>query len=799
VRRSRPFLVLAGIHAASLPCAALAAGLDAGRPAASAPERTEWETLLLAVMLNSARTGVLLTVLKLPDKSLLARASELRALRVQVDPRMVKGDLVALSAIPGLGFAYDEPSQTIALTIGEQSLDPYRIELGTGRRAFDAGQLRSTPGAIVNYAIYATQTRERTAVAGTAGFRGMIGGSALTTDFNFNSDSRWDGKGIVRLESGWRLIDPEAVRSYAVGDFVSNALPWSNSVRLGGVQIASAFEQRPDIVTTPLPRFAGSAALPSTLDLYLDQQRIFSGEIPSGPFDIQSLPQVSGGKVRLVTTDLNGRQVEIVRDYYYVSSQLRPGLLEYSLDLGFPRRDFGFASFSYDSNFSGSASVRYGLTGATTVEGHVEGAIDGLVNGGVGIVQGLGGHGALTVSVSGSRYKGYDGARMAVKAEGRIGQLILFAGTERSFGDYFDLARVAMVRDRQRRGIAGSDDLASAPARATTITRAGLSFGPVLGGTSVSLNYNDIQDRNRGQRLANMSLSRPISGRVTAYVSAYSDLDRSNSFGAFAMLNIRIGRSTMLTASGERDGGRTAFETQLEGLAGQRQGDVGWGLSNRAILDGEDTRRAYVSYRAPEALVRARIVQSGEDWLASLEMEGSVVAAGGGVFLANRIGDGFVIVKNAGPGTEVLQGGVRMGKTNDAGRVLLPDVVPYYPQQIFLDPATMADGWEAGATERIAVSGYRQGAVVDFSTRRVKSALVVLHDGAGQPIEAGYVAAVEGGETAVIGYDGEVYLRGLGPVNRVTVDRGIAGQCHATFSYRDGGSPQTRIGPLTCQ
>ncbi|KAI1692788.1 hypothetical protein DdX_21049 [Ditylenchus destructor] len=168
VRRSRPFLVLAGIHAASLPCAALAAGLDAARPAASAPERTEWETLLLAVMLNSARTGVLLTVLKLPDKSLLARASELRALRVQVDPRMVKDDLVALSAIPGLGFAYDEPSQTIALTIGEQSLDPYRIELGTGRRAFDAGQLRSTPGAIVNYAIYATQTRERTAVAGTA-------------------------------------------------------------------------------------------------------------------------------------------------------------------------------------------------------------------------------------------------------------------------------------------------------------------------------------------------------------------------------------------------------------------------------------------------------------------------------------------------------------------------------------------------------------------------------------------------------------------------------------------------------
>lgn len=799
MKLSRLLLAFAVMQAASQPGVAMAASPDGGRPVAAGPERADWETLLLAVMLNSARTGVLLTVLKLPDNSLLARASELRALRVQVDPGVVKDDLVALSAIPDLDFVYDEPGQTIALTIGNQSLDPYQIELGTGRRTFDAGMLDPTPGMIVNYSIYATQTRERTAVTGTAGLIGMMGGSVVTTDFNFNSDSRWDGNGIVRLDSSWRLVDPEAVRSYIIGDFASNALPWSNSVRLGGFQIASAFEQRPDIVTTPLPRFAGSAALPSTLDLYIDQQRIFSGEIPSGPFDIQSLPQVSGGKVRLVTTDLSGRQIEIVRDYYYVSSQLRTGLVEYSVDLGFPRRDFGFASFSYDSNFSGSGSVRYGLTQMTTIEGHVEGAIDGLVNGGIGIVQGLGGRGALTVALSGSRYKGYDGARMVVKAEGRIGQLVFFAGTERSLGDYFDLARVAMVRERQRRGIAGSDDLALAPARATTINRAGLSFGPVLGGTSVSLNYNDIQDRNYGQRLANMSLSRPISGRVTAYVSAYSDLDRGNSYGAFAMLNIRIGKSTMMTASAERDSGHSALDMQVEGLAGQRQGDIGWGVANRIVLDGPDSQRAYVSYRAPEALVRGRVAQVGGDWLASLEMEGSVVAAGGGVFLANRIGNGFVIVKNAGPGTEVLQGGVRTGKANDAGRILLPDVSPYYPQQIFIDPATMADGWEPEATERLAVSGYRQGAIVDFGSRRVHSALVVLHDSSGQPVEAGYVATLEGGESAVIGYDGEVYLRGLKPSNRLSVDRGIAGQCHATFTYQDGGSPQTRIGPLTCQ
>lgn len=798
----RFFLILAGMQAALLPAdAAAAGGLETERPVATAgfPERAGWETLLLAVMLNSASTGVLLTVLRLPDNSLLARASELRALRIQVDPGIVKDDLVMLSAIPNLRFAYDEPNQTISLTVGDRSLAPYQIALGTGRRTFDASRIHPTPGLIVNYSIYATQTRERTAAAGTVGLIGMVHGSAITTDFNFNSDSHWNGKAVVRLDSNWRLIDPEAIRSYTIGDFASNALTWSNSIRLGGFQIASAFQQRPDIVTTPLPRFAGSAALPSTLDLYIDQQRVFSGDIPSGPFDIQSLPQVSGGKVRLVTTDLNGRQVEVVRDYYYISSQLRPGLLEYSVEAGFPRRDFGFSSFNYDTNFSASGSVRYGLTSGTTIEGHAEGTADGLINGGVGIVQGLAGHGALTVSIAGSHYKGHAGARVAVKAEGRIGLMTFFAGTERSLDAYFDLARVAIARDRRYRGITGSDDLALAPARAKTIDRAGLSIGPVLGGASISLNYTRIQDRHYGQRLANMSLSRPISGRVTAYVSAYADLDRRKNYGVFAMLNIRVGKSAMVTASVERDGAHTALEMQAEGLTGQRQGDVGWGVSNRAVLDGQDTRRAYVSYRAPQALVRARIAQAGSDWLASLEMEGSIVAAGGGVFLANRIGDGFVIVKNAGPGTEVLLGGVRMGKANGAGRTLLPDIVPHYPQQIFLDPATMTDGWEPGETEQVAVSGYRQGAIVDFKTRRVQSAVIVLLDSSGQPIPAGYVATVEGGESAVVGYDGEVYLHGLKPTNRLSVDRGLAGLCHATFPYDDGRPPQARIGPLICQ
>ncbi len=101
----------------------------------------------------------------------------------------------------------------------------------------------------------------------------------------------------MRLESKWQYVDPEKVRIYTLGDFISNSSDWGSSVRLAGLQWSSAYTQRGDIVTSALPQFSGSAALPSTLDLYVNQQKIYSGLVPSGPFDVKQLPFISGNEV----------------------------------------------------------------------------------------------------------------------------------------------------------------------------------------------------------------------------------------------------------------------------------------------------------------------------------------------------------------------------------------------------------------------------------------------------------------------------------------------------------------------
>jgi len=768
-----------------------------GRPPAAADTQGDVQLVLIAT-LNDTLTDQFLSLTRKPDGSFIGKAGELRRLRIRIDPTLSPEDPVPLATLAGVTIRYDEANQAIALQVPDRLLVPYEVGLGGDRPVTDLRALHPLSGAVLNYSLYASQERGRSTASGTLEALGLTGAGILSTNALFNTTGAYGSHHFVRLDSAWRYVDAVRVRSYTVGDFASNALSWSSSVRLAGFQIASAFDQRADIVTTALPQFSGSAALPSTLDLYVNQQRIYSGDIPSGPFDLKSLPYVSGGDVKLVTTDASGRQTEITKAYYYVAGQLRKGLLEYSVDVGMPRLDYALDSFSYDETVFAAGSARYGLTDRTTLEGHVEASADGLVNGGAGIVQTFGGLGAITASAAGSRYKGRSGGKFSVLGEVSVAGVRLFAGTDRTTGDYFDLARVSQQRYVRRHLAAATAEAAltgfpySYTAEASRIDRAGLSFTPWFDRTSVNLSYNRIRNAGSEQRTGNLSLSRALSQRLSLYTNVYMNLSNRRDWGMFASLTLRIGQSTNLTAGVDHDSGRTAYSMQIDSATSQRQGSVAWGASDREVEGGDDQRSAYIGYRAAQAYVRAQVDQDGGDWRGSIEVDGSLLAAGGGIFAANRIGNAFAIVKNAGPGVEVLQGGVRMGRANQSGQALLPDIQPYYEQQLFIDPATLPDGWEPEATERLAVAGYRQGTVVDFGARIVHGAVIVLVGADGKPIPPGYTATLDGGESAVVGYDGQVYLRGLGPRNRLTVDLGAAGTCAADFPSK--APPSRRSG-----
>jgi outer membrane usher protein len=62
----------------------------------------------------------------------------------------------------------------------------------------------------------------------------------------------------------------------------------------------------------------GSAALPSVVDVYVNNQKTFSQKINPGPFDITHLPVPGNGagQVNLVVKDILGNEQIITKNFY---------------------------------------------------------------------------------------------------------------------------------------------------------------------------------------------------------------------------------------------------------------------------------------------------------------------------------------------------------------------------------------------------------------------------------------------------------------------------------------------------
>jgi outer membrane usher protein len=130
----------------------------------------------------------------------------------------------------------------------------------------------------------------------------------------------------MRYDTTFRFTDEQRLLTYEAGDLVTGALPWSTSVRIGGVQLSRDFGARPDLVTYPLPAFAGEAAVPTSLDLFINGYKSSTTELQPGPYTLTNVPFINGaGEAVVVTTDALGRQVSTTLPFYVTSSLLPEG------------------------------------------------------------------------------------------------------------------------------------------------------------------------------------------------------------------------------------------------------------------------------------------------------------------------------------------------------------------------------------------------------------------------------------------------------------------------------------------
>lgn len=557
----------------------------------------------------------------------------------------------------------------------------------------------------------------------------------------------------TRLDTTWSYSDEERLRTYSAGDLITGGLSWTRPTRLGGIRIARNFALRPDMVTMPLPEFSGSAAIPSTVDVYVNNARRFSQSVAPGPFAIANLPIVTGsGNARVVVRDSLGRETVSETPFFASADLLAKGLWDYSAELGFARRSYGTLSNDYDGQPVGSATLRYGLSDHLTLEAHAEGGAD-LYNLGGGSVFQLGAIGVGSLSGAYSSYGEETGFQVAASVEGEVHGVHFSARSQRTFGEYNDIASV--TADRRSAKLPGAGLSARPPKALDQVT---LSSPLGFDKTNLNLAFTDIETANSERsRIVSVTANRTIGDNGSLFVTAYKDFAQDSSFGLFAGLSWSFGgdKSASLNVSNSNDG--MAITADYAKSERPEAGGYGWRV--RAGAGETQLASASGSYRSGIGRLEAGAEQVNDSVRAYGQFEGSIVAAGGDVFLAGRIDDAFGVVDAGAPGVDVLLENRPMGQTNRRGKILLPGLRSYGENNIALDPTNLPIDARIDRTRQIVKPSDRAGAVVDFKVETgQRPALIVLKDETGAFVEAGSSARSADGQDLVVGYDGQVYL-----------------------------------------
>ncbi|MFV5374745.1 fimbria/pilus outer membrane usher protein [Acinetobacter calcoaceticus] len=760
--------------------------------------------LFLKISINSNISTDLISVRQDQDGKLYIRARDLTVLRMKKDEHTPDSQWVCINELKGIQFKYLENEQALNLQVPSSMLTGYAVDLN-GQQLTSPHLLKMKPlnAAILNYSLYHTLTNDENVFSGSAEgiFNSAIGNFSSGVLYNGSNETSYSHEKWVRLESKWQYVDPEKIRIYTLGDFISNSSDWGNSVRLAGFQWSSAYTQRGDIVTSALPQFSGSAALPSTLDLYVNQQKIYSGLVPSGPFDIKQLPFISGNEVTLVTTDATGQQSITKQAYYFSSKILAKGINEFSVDVGVPRYNYGLYSNDYDDATFASSAIRYGYSNSLTLSGGAEASTDGLSNLGTGFAKNLFGFGVINSDIAASQYKDENGYSALVGLEGRISKNISFNTSYRKvFDNYFDLARVSQIRySKDNQTDAEPKNYLSYSALADEIFRAGINYN-FYEGYGAYLGYNQIKFSDNSYRLVSANLSGSLNRNWGFYTSAYKDYENHKDYGIYFALRYTPSTRVNAITSISNESGKTTYRQEINGFSDPQIGAFGWGGYVEHDQDANQNNASiYASYRARAAYLTGRYNRIGDNDQVALSATGSLVAAAGRIFAANEIGDGYAVVTNAGPQSQILNGGVNLGATDRTGRFLISNLRPYQLHHIYLDPSYLPLEWDVTSTNQTAFVGYRQGTLVDFGAHQVISGLVKLVDSNNSALLPGYSVRINGQQDGVVGYDGEVFIPNLLKQNKLEVDLLDHGSCQVNFAYENKQYSAKKLGPYVCR
>jgi len=739
----------------------------------------EWREWLLSITLNGEPVSDGALVLRGPDGQWAARVADLRAWRVRLDQSRITtfdGEpFYPLEALPGLEQTFDERRLALELV-----LPPERFAATTlGARRRDHLEPRADRGGYFDYDIvYLGGEGVRSRLDALLELGAFDEAGVLITNFRAGDITR-DERELVRLDTTFIKDFPGRRASLVVGDSLTVGGALGRPVRFAGLQWQSNFATDPSFITFPLPAIGGLAEQPSTAEVFLDNTRRVVEEIPPGPFEIDSLPVVTGaGELQLRVTDLLGREQVISQSFYVSPRLLRTGLSEFSYELGFEREAFSRDSFGYDDPFA-SATHRYGISDALAAEGRLEAGWGRQAAGAGGSLL-LGTFGLVSGGVIASHDRDA-GAGLA------------------AFADYeyrarrFDFGLRTAYADADFRQLGSGE---GAPPARVDQASFGLTLHPWgrLGTLLVNTKARNGPDRRAAS--ANYSVSL---GPGTLLLNALRTLEPGDELALTASFSLPLGASRTVSSSA------VWRDDAARGRAQYRQdkGSSDLGLSYRLASEvGERARTVDASVRYDAEVASGRLDVDRFEGATGVRanLAGSLSYIDGELRPSRRLGRAFGLVALPGhPDVTVYLENREVGRTDDEGYLLLPRLKPYQKNRVRIRAEDLPLSAELDEEEKVAVPFARAGVAIPFDVAVRRTALATLEDADGAPLPAGLVLESEDGALgAQVAKDGLAYVEATaaGPAVLTSAGDQPAFRCALPALPEE---PMARLGTLRCE
>ena len=677
---------------------------------------------------------------------LFGRLEDVRAWHMKVPGSAEAEDLVRIDDVPGLRARLEEDDLVLRL---EAEPDLFAAQSLFSERRDDTPQ-RGIPAVFMQYNVFAEhsggagagETYSALLQAGSSLGRASFTMSWLGTRFGGASAAAADPgqSSWHRLDTDFQLDFPEYTARLMLGDGVTSPGTLGQSVRFTGAHWATDFATRPGFTPYALPVVSGTATVPSSIELYVNQALVQRTTVEAGPFQLNNIPvPVGQGAVDIRMRDILGNVQQLTVPYLVIPQLIAPGLTTVDFAAGAVREDYGIENFAYGHAFI-SGAIQHGLNGVATLNASAELGPDSnevTLRGGGAWRVGRNITVELTPAVSHAAQSGSGGA-----VEAGVDAVWHLA----AFGVHFRSASPGFVE---------LGDLGpGARLRREWATQASMQFGPrgSLGALYAWRCSNGKPATSAGTLTYNVSL-----GRLGA-VGIFGSNTRSSGISdivAGVTFTHYFGKGITGAATGTANDDASTLNVQVSQAPPPGAG-LGWELAHArggADVDGAriDVRNAYGSGSGEIDSARSRTI-------GILAWQGGLLWAAGRAWPAQTSSGpaALVEVPDLG-GVEVLHDGQRVGRTDSAGRILVPALRPFENNDITVVPedlplTALVD------SEKLIVRPYAHGVVrgvVPVSAG--ESRVFVLRLGAHDFVPAGAAVVVDG-HTYPVGTEGMAQL-----------------------------------------